>query len=103
MSFTKNIYVKDVPMNNLDEQLKGGIEAFEVSEKVMDQWQELIDSMAKLIDVPAGLIMRLNGEKIEVFTSSKTDNNPYKPKDSEHFFESGLYCETVIFMARLRL
>ena len=46
--------------------------------------------------VIAGLIMRLNGGKIEVFTSSNTENNPYKPKDSEHFFNSGLYCETVI-------
>jgi len=83
-------------MNELDARLKKGVEAFEVTEDIMEQWQEITNSMAKLVGVPAGLIMRLNGKKIEVFTTSKTENNPYKPNDSEHFFESGLYCETVV-------
>jgi serine phosphatase RsbU (regulator of sigma subunit) len=83
-------------MSHLDEKLKLGIEKFDIEEAIMSQWQEIVTSMAKLMDVPAGLIMRLNDKKIEVFTTSKTENNPYKFEDSEHFFDSGLYCETVI-------
>ncbi len=83
-------------MSHLDERLKLGIEKFEVEEAIMSQWQEIVTSMAKLMNVPAGLIMRLNDKRIEVFTTSKTEDNPYKFEDSEHFFDSGLYCETVI-------
>ena len=83
-------------MSHLDERLKLGIEKFEVEEAIMAQWQEIVTSMANLMNVPAGLIMRLNDKRIEVFTTSKTDDNPYKFEDSEHFFDSGLYCETVI-------
>jgi GAF domain-containing protein len=58
--------------------------------------QSIVDIMASLIKVPAGLIMRLDGEQIEVFVSSKTSGNPYKMGDKEHLINSGLYCETVI-------
>ncbi len=71
-------------------------EALNVPNTVIDKWQNTIDTMAKLIDVPTGLIMRLNKEDIEVFVSSKTEGNPYKVGDHEHFCDSGLYCETVI-------
>lgn len=62
----------------------------------MDKWQSVADTMAELIQVPAGLIMRLVGEDIKVFVSSRTDENPYNPGDSEFFMNSGLYCEHVI-------
>jgi GAF domain-containing protein len=52
--------------------------------------------MAEMLDVPAGLIMRIVGEKINVFVSSSTAGNPYHRGDSEHFWGSGLYCETVV-------
>jgi GAF domain-containing protein len=52
--------------------------------------------MARAFDVHAGLIMRLSGDEIEVFVSSDTDGNPYRPGDREEFLDSGLYCETVI-------
>lgn len=59
-------------------------------------WQEIVDIMAELIGIPAGLIMRLNEPDIEVFVSSQTEGNPYHPGDKEKFWGSGLYCETVI-------
>ena len=52
--------------------------------------------MAELIGIPAALIMRLVESDIEVFISSQSDGNPYRFGDHEHFFGSGLYCETVI-------
>lgn len=67
-----------------------------VPKSQVDEWQSIVDLMARLIGVPAGLIMRVDGEDIEVFVSSATDGNPYTPGDREHLWGSGLYCETVI-------
>ncbi len=62
----------------------------------LEAWQEIVDIMAELIGIPAGLIMRLNEPDIEVFVSSQTEGNPYHPGDKEKVWGSGLYCETVI-------
>lgn len=64
--------------------------------ELVERWQKVVDIMAKLVGVPAGLIMRIVEEDIEVFLSSRTEGNPYKPGDKEHLHGSGLYCETVI-------
>jgi diguanylate cyclase (GGDEF)-like protein len=79
-----------------DAVLKQGIKPFDVSDLILKQWQEMVDSLAKIMDVPAALIMRINHDKIEVFRTSNSDNNPYKLLDNEKFFDSGLYCERVI-------
>jgi signal transduction histidine kinase len=63
---------------------------------ILENWQEIVNLMAEMLDVPAGLIMRILGENIHVFVSSSTEGNPYHPGDSEHFLGSGLYCETVV-------
>lgn len=68
----------------------------EIPREIRESWQEIVDIMAKICAVPAGLIMRLNGPNIEVFASSQTPGNPYHPGDKEHFDGSGLYCERVI-------
>lgn len=70
--------------------------AMEYNEINLKKLQSIVDIMASLMKVPAGLIMRLDGEHIEVFVSSKTSGNPYKVGDKEHFTNSDLYCETVI-------
>jgi diguanylate cyclase (GGDEF)-like protein/PAS domain S-box-containing protein len=64
--------------------------------EIINEWQSIVDLVAHLAGVKAGLIMRLVEDDIEVFVSSKTGGNPYKVGDGEHFFNSGLYCETVI-------
>jgi len=68
----------------------------QIPEETIAEWQGLVDSMAELAGIPAGLIMRLTEEDIEVFVSSRTDGNPYEPGDREHLEASGLYCETAI-------
>ena len=74
-----------------------GFEMFDSNlDEVMDECQSVIDLMARIINVPAGLIMRLKDKKLEVFISSKTKNNPYEVGDNEVMEKSGLYCETVI-------
>ena len=67
-----------------------------VLEDTLKNWQEIVDILAQLCEVPAALVMRLRNSDIEVFISSKSEGNPYHPGESEHFDESGLYCETVI-------
>jgi PAS domain S-box-containing protein len=62
----------------------------------LEKWQSIADTMAELVNVPAGLIMRINGADIACLISSRTPGNPYHPGDSEHLLGSGLYCETVI-------
>lgn len=72
------------------------INNFDIPDFIQKKWQDIIDLMAKIVNVPAGLIMRIINEDIEVFLSSNTDNNPYIPGEKEHLLNSGLYCETVI-------
>jgi GAF domain-containing protein len=67
-----------------------------VPETTLKSWQEIVDMLAQILDVPAALIMRLKDPDIEVFASSKSTGNPYRPGDREHLWGSGLYCETVI-------
>ncbi len=62
----------------------------------LTKWQNIIDMMAELINIPAGLIMRIDEEEIKVLLASRSDGNPYNPGDKETLLNSGLYCETVI-------
>jgi GAF domain-containing protein len=68
----------------------------EIPDATIEKWQTIGDLIAELVDVPAALIMRLVRSDIEVFISSHSQGNPYRPGDREHFLGSGLYCETVI-------
>ena len=68
----------------------------EVPDKVLKDWQEILDIVAQIVKIPAALIMRLMEPYIQVFTASNSPGNPYKPGDKEYFENSGLYCETVI-------
>lgn len=68
----------------------------DVPNDVLAKWQDIMDTMAKIIAVPAGLIMRIVDNDIQVFVSSKTEGNPYRTGHHEVMVGSGLYCETVI-------
>ena len=68
----------------------------DVPADVVASWQSVVDIMAQLIEVPAGLIMRVDGEDIEVLVASQTDGNPYHRGDREHLVGAGLYCERVV-------
>jgi signal transduction histidine kinase len=68
----------------------------EIPADLLSKWQIIVEAMAEVISVPAGLIMRLRGDVIEVCVSSQTVGNVYSVGEAEHFFGSGLYCERVI-------
>lgn len=72
------------------------IKELEVPANVIENWQEIVNILAKILDLPTALIMRYLDPTIEVFVSSQSEGNPYHPGDKETLFGSGLYCETVI-------
>lgn len=69
-------------------------ENINISEAFLTKWQKTLDVMTAVIDVPAGLIMRVHATEIEVFVASSGES-PYK-KGAREKLNSGLYCETVI-------
>lgn len=66
-----------------------------ILDTIIQKWQSLLDTLAKVVDVPSGLIMRLNEGTIEVFLKSNTQGNPYIVGE-EAKLVYGFYCETVI-------
>ncbi|OKY77095.1 MAG: Signal transduction histidine kinase containing PAS domain [Candidatus Methanohalarchaeum thermophilum] len=66
----------------------------EIPEEIIEKWQKIVDIMAEVIDVPAGLIMRVKPPYIEVFRANKSEENPYEVGEKEEL--AGLYCEKVI-------
>lgn len=86
------------------DQVEAGIDPvqLQITDETLEEWQRLVDTMARLARIPAGLIMRLAGDDIEVFVTSQTNGNPYEVGAREHFHDSGLYCETAI-KSRLKL
>lgn len=67
----------------------------EIFDDNITKWQSLIDTLARILDVPSGLIMRLNEDSLEVFLKSNTVGNPYKVNEKAPLLH-GLYCETVV-------
>jgi signal transduction histidine kinase len=67
-----------------------------IPDKILGKWQNIVNLMAEMLDVPAALITRIVGEEIHVFVASGTEGNPYHRGDFQHFWGSGLYCETVV-------
>ncbi len=65
-----------------------------IPDKIINKWQNIVNTLADIIHVPAALIMKVEPPYIEVFRSSETNNNPYKVGDKESL--AGLYCEKVI-------
>jgi GAF domain-containing protein len=67
-----------------------------IPEPILEKWQEIVNLMAEMVEVPAGVIMRILGEDLQVFVSSSTEANPLHSGDSERLCGSGLYCEAVV-------
>ncbi len=66
-----------------------------ISEEIQARWQGIVDRMARVSGVPAGLITRVDPPQIEVFLSSTTERNPYH-KGERTDLDTGHYSEKVI-------
>jgi hypothetical protein len=75
-------------------ELQIEISKIPIPDKIINKWQNIVNTLADIIHVPAALIMKVEPPYIEVFRSSETNNNPYKVGDKERL--AGLYCEKVI-------
>jgi len=69
---------------------------FDVDAEIIVEWQAIIELMAKIMDVPAALIMQRLGNELSVFVKSNNEDNPYKEGEKAQWFGSGLYCEHVL-------
>jgi len=69
--------------------------AIQVPANMLRGWQETVDLLARIVEIPAALIMRVHADEIEVFVKSNSPGNPYEVGEKERL-NQGLYCETVI-------
>lgn len=66
-----------------------------ITNEILEKWQRIINILAKILNVPAGLIMKITEDSMEVFLKSQNEENPY-PEGGSDQLGHGLYCETVI-------
>ena len=67
----------------------------EIEPEIIKRWQRIINLIAKILEVPAGLIMQAKEDSISVLLKSQNPENPYSEGGSDQLCH-GLYCETVI-------
>lgn len=75
----------------------------EIPDSLRNEWQSIVDLIARIAKVRAALIMRVKNSEIEVFISSKTENSPYCRGDRNYLPDSGLYCEEVVKTQKMLL
>jgi len=66
-----------------------------MSNKLMDSWQEIVNIVAELVDIPAVMITKVHETEIEVYASNPSPDNPYV-QGARGNLNIGLYCETVM-------
>lgn len=66
-----------------------------VPAEMVGRWQRIVDLLAELLMVPAGLIMEAEPPLHRVLVSSGTPENPYRAGDG-FVIRKGLYCDTVM-------
>ncbi|GEP05683.1 GAF domain-containing protein [Methylobacterium oxalidis] len=68
----------------------------EVPDEVVESWQYIVNEVARRLDVPVGLIMRVIGPEIEVLAANDDGRNPHAVGERKILKDSGIYCETVL-------
>ncbi len=65
-----------------------------VPEEVLKELKEIVDVLARVLDVPAALIKRVEHLHLKVLCAGRSKDNPYKRGDK--MFAAGQFCEKVI-------
>lgn len=73
-----------------------------IPDDMVAKWQRVVDILAHLLAVPAGLIMKTESPKHNVFIASNSPNNPYDTSTS-FTLNTELYCDTVMQEQRFLL
>ena len=66
-----------------------------IPDHVVAKWQRVVDILARIVEVPAGLIMKAKPPKHHVFITSLSEGNPYST-DTAFVLNTGLYCDRVM-------
>ncbi len=66
----------------------------DLPETMMQSWQDTVDLLAKLVDVPSAILTRVTPPYIEVFKSADTPDNPYPAGARVEL--ANHYCEFVV-------
>ena len=69
-----------------------------IPETVLTRWQNAVDIIADILDVPSALVTRVEPPMIEVLTSANTPGNPYNAGDKVAM--ANHYCEAVVTTAQ---
>ena len=67
----------------------------EINDEIIVKWQNIANIIANIIEISAGLIIKITPETMEIFLKSENENNPYETEFNASL-GNGLYCETVI-------
>ncbi len=87
----------------MDKKDKNPFNRENLTKNILKEWQSLLDETAEILDVPAGLITRVDGKEIEILLSSHTDGNPYPADYVTQYPDSGWYCEYTLKSRGLNL
>ncbi len=92
MSNYSTVYLREEGQSIL---VKNGLDKPVVSNETIHKWQNTLNLLSEILEVPASLIMKMTDTDMEVFLKSEGTENPY-PADGKDSLGHGLYCETVI-------
>jgi formate hydrogenlyase transcriptional activator len=67
----------------------------QVPPEITAKWQDIVDLLAQIVQVPSALVMKVDPPNIKVLVSSDSKGNPYTPNEVASL-NTGLYCETVM-------
>lgn len=67
----------------------------DIPPEIVARWQTIVDLMADIANVAAGVLTRLHPTQLEVLLASQARDNPYR-RGGTACLNSGLCCETVI-------
>ena len=71
------------------------LDHIEIPAATLEGWQQTVNLMAEVLEVPAGLIMRVHPAEIEVFVRSDNPENVYEAHETAPL-NGELYCERVM-------
>jgi GAF domain-containing protein len=63
-----------------------------IPDEIRQKWQNIVNILTKVMKIPVGLIMRVEGPSFTVFQSSDSEGNPFKV-DQAFTLPAGIYCE----------
>jgi hypothetical protein len=63
-----------------------------IPDAMLAKWQGIVDLMARVLEVPAALIMRVHPEQLEVLLASDSEGDPFV-RGEKLDLNTGLYCE----------